>query len=76
VGGLDHLADEFVCFDDQKDLDTFFIFGENKTLKAFLVDNGGYDKLSAANKAYLNRGWLNMRGYDKGGAVVRGAIPV
>jgi hypothetical protein len=32
AGGLDRMADEYVCFDDDDKLETFFIFGESKTI--------------------------------------------
>jgi hypothetical protein len=69
AGGLDRMADEYVCFDDSKDLDTFFIFGKSETLKQFLIDQGGFAKLSPKNKKILNDGYLNVRGYDKGVAL-------
>jgi len=31
AGGLDHMADEYVCFDDRKDLGTFFIWRKQNT---------------------------------------------
>jgi len=69
AGGLDRMADEYVCFDDSKDLDTFFIFGKSETLKQFLIDQGGFAKLPPKSKKILNDGYLNMRGYDKGVAL-------
>lgn len=69
AGGLDRMADEYVCFDDSKDLDTFFIFGKSETLKQYMIDTGTFNKLSPRNKKFLNDGYLNMRGYDKGVAL-------
>ena len=66
VGGLDRMADEYVCFGDEPTLDTFFIFGRSDTLKQFLSDVGGYAKLPAKQKALLNKGFLTVRLYDKG----------
>jgi hypothetical protein len=66
AGGLDRMADGYVCFDDRPDLQTFFIFGESKTLKDFLIENRDFEKLPPREKAQFNRGFLNIRGYDKG----------
>lgn len=66
AGGLDRMADGYACFDDDPKLETFFIFGKSETLKQFLISNGGFKKLSKAQQAELNRGFLTTRGYDKG----------
>jgi hypothetical protein len=66
AGGLDRMADGYVCFDDRLELQTFFIFGESKVLKDFLIENRGFDELKPKWKAQINRGFLNVRGYDKG----------
>jgi hypothetical protein len=66
AGGLDRMADQYVCFDDDPTLNTFFIFAKSDTLKAFLESAGGYAKLSAKEKAQLTKGFLTVRGYDKG----------
>lgn len=66
AAGLDRMADGHVCFDDDPELKTFFIFGKSENLRQFLIDNGGYAKLSKANQKYLDKGFLIVRGYDKG----------
>lgn len=66
AGGLDRMADGYVCFDDDPELDTFFIFGKSETLKQFLISTGEFKKMSKTQQAELNRGFLNTRGYDKG----------
>jgi hypothetical protein len=66
AGGLDRMADGYVCFDDDPKLETFFIFGKSETLKQFLISEGEFKKMSKAQQAELNRGFLNTRGYDKG----------
>ena len=60
------MADGYACFDDDPTLTTFFIFGKSDTLKQFLESVGGYAKLSAREKAELTKGFLSVRGYDKG----------
>jgi hypothetical protein len=66
AGGLDRMADGYACFDDDPKLETFFIFGKSETLKQFLISTGDFKKMSKAQQADLNRGFLNTRGYDKG----------
>jgi hypothetical protein len=66
AGGLDRMADGYACFDDDPKLETFFIFGKSETLKQFLIFAGEFKKMSKAQQADFNRGFLNTRGYDKG----------
>ena len=66
AGGLDRMADAYACFDDDPKLETFFIFGKSESLKQFLISTGDFRKMSKAQQADLNRGFLNTRGYDKG----------
>lgn len=66
AGGLDRMADGYVCFDDSTALDTFFIFGKSETIKEFLEENGGMAKLPKAAQEDLNRPFLIVREYDKG----------
>ncbi|HYK36887.1 hypothetical protein [Alloacidobacterium sp.] len=66
AGGLDRMADGYVCFDDDPKLETIFIFGKSETLKQFLISTGEFKKMSKAQQAELNHGFLNTRGYDKG----------
>jgi hypothetical protein len=39
------MADAYVCFDDDEKLQTFFIFGESKTIREFMIADGTFDKL-------------------------------
>lgn len=71
AGGLDRMADMYVCFDDQPDLQTFFIFGESKILREFLIANGEFAKMPKKYQAELNKDYLIFRGYDKGVALSR-----
>lgn len=66
AGGLDRMADEFVCFDESPDLQTFFIVAKSDVLRDFLKTTGDYEKLPASDKAALSKGYLIVRGYDKG----------
>jgi hypothetical protein len=69
AGGLDRMADGYVCFDDDPKLDTFFIVAKSETLKQFLISTGDFKKMTKAQQAELNRGFLITRGYDKGVAL-------
>ena len=66
AGGLDRMADEYVCFDDNSSIQTFFIFTTSKTLREFFIAEGEFAKLPKAQRDELNRGFLILRGYDKG----------
>lgn len=69
AGGLDRMADAYVCFDDSSKLQTFFIYSRSETLLEFMRANGTLSKLSAAQRAALQKGFLIVRGYDKGVAL-------
>lgn len=50
AGGLDRVADGYVCFDDDSALSTFFIFGKSDTIKQFLESVGGYGMPNSQRK--------------------------
>lgn len=66
AGGLDRMADEYACFDDHEKLETFFIFGESKTIREFMVANGTFSKMSKNFQKQMKEDFLIMRGYDEG----------
>jgi hypothetical protein len=66
VGGLDRMADEYVCFDEDATNQNFFIFGQSKNLRQFMMENGTFEKLSKASQDNLKKDWLVVRGYAKG----------
>lgn len=66
AGGLDRMADEYVCFDDSQDLQTFFIVGNSDTVKWFLQHEGEFAKPPKSQQAELNRGFLIVHQYAKG----------
>lgn len=66
AGGLDRMADEYVCFDNSPELQTFFIFAKSDVLKQFLMDNGGFAKLPKSQQSVFSKGFLIVRGYHKG----------
>jgi hypothetical protein len=51
AGGLDRMADGEVCFDDDPKLDTFFIFGQSKHMREFMLMDGTFAKLSKPMQA-------------------------
>jgi hypothetical protein len=69
AGGLDRMADGYVCFDDDDKLETFFIFGESKAIREFMMANGGFGKMSKDFQQKLREDFLIVRGYDKGVAI-------
>lgn len=66
AGGLDRMADGFVCFDDDPQLQTFFIFGQSKTIREFMIADGSFAKMDKNFQERLQQDFLIVRGYDKG----------
>ena len=66
AGGLDRMADAYVCFDDDGKLDTFFIFAESKLLREFMIADGTFTKMKKDFQEKLKQDFLIVRGYDKG----------
>jgi len=66
AGGLDQMASGYVCFNEDADSKTFFIFAENRYLREYMISNGTFDKLSKAEQAVLKKDFLALRSYDKG----------
>lgn len=66
AGGLDNFADGEVCFDDDLKLDTFFIFGQSKHIREFMMMDGTFAKLSKPMQTKLKQDFLIARGYNKG----------
>ena len=69
AGGLDNMADGYACFDDDDKLETFFIFGESKTIREFMIADGSFGKMSRDFQQKLKKDFLIARGYDKGVAI-------
>jgi hypothetical protein len=70
--GLDGFADQYVCFDNDPNSDSFFIFAQSSILRDFLKINGGWNQLSKDEQALLNNDWLILRNYTKGVATAAG----
>ncbi len=69
AGGLDRMAAGYVCFDDDAKLDTFFILGQSKTIREFMIADGTFGKMSKDYQEKLKQDFLIVRGYDKGVAI-------
>jgi hypothetical protein len=66
AGGLDRMADEYVCFQDKQEATPFFIFGHSEIIREFLKANGQFSKLTKTQQRELSKSFLIMRGYNKG----------
>jgi hypothetical protein len=66
AGGLDRMADEYVCFDEDPTNENFFIFSQSKTLRDFLIADGTFSKFTKAQQDRLKKDWLAVHGYAKG----------
>lgn len=64
--GLDRGAARYVCFNENPDVRTFFVFTENRYLREYVISKRTFDKLSKAEQAELKKDYLIFRGYDKG----------
>ena len=69
AGGLDQILSHLVCFDDRRELDTFFIFTESKVIRDVMIADGSFDKAPKTLQAQLKKDFLIFRGYDKGVAL-------
>lgn len=66
AGGLSQIASHRVCFDDRKELDTFFLLIESRVIREIMVADGSFSKGSKAFQAELKKDFLFTKGYDKG----------
>jgi hypothetical protein len=66
AGGLDNMADMYVCFDDDEKLDTFFIFSQSKIIRQFMSSDGSLAKMPKKFQDEFKKEFLIVRQYDKG----------
>lgn len=66
AGGLDQLADEYVCFQDTPEVGTFFLAARTKDIREMLTADGSFAKLQKSSQAILSKEQLIVRGYAKG----------
>src|ERR1700730_17696129 len=69
AGGLDRMADRYVCFDDDPNIKTFFVFAESKYVREYMMADGTFSKLPKNYQAELKKDFVISRGYDKGVAL-------
>jgi len=66
AGGLDRMADRYVCFTDDPKHENFFIFGESKDVRESMMADGTFSKMPKAFQDRLKKDWLIVRPYIKG----------
>jgi len=66
AGGLDRFAAGEVCFDEDATNENFFIFGQSKHMREFMMADGTFQKLSNDMQVRLKKDFLIVRGYAKG----------
>lgn len=66
AGGLDRMADGHACFEDDPKAEAFFIFGQSKYIREFMVAGGMFSKLPKSVQQRMKKDFLIVRGYDKG----------
>lgn len=59
----------YVCFDDDEQLDTFFIFSESRVIREFMVGDGGFARMPKDFQERFKKDFLIVRQYDKGVAI-------
>jgi hypothetical protein len=69
AGGLDRMADRYVCFDDDPNIKTFFVFAESKYVHEYMMADGTFGKLPKSYQTELKKDFVISRGYDKGVAL-------
>jgi hypothetical protein len=62
AGGLDRMADESVCFADDKDNQNFFIFAQSSHMRELFKADGSFVKLPKATQDILKTDFLLVRG--------------
>jgi hypothetical protein len=66
AGGLDRIADFYVCFYDDVKNENFFIFADGKYLRDYMKKNGTFEKLPKPQQDLYNKDFLVFRSYAKG----------
>jgi hypothetical protein len=66
AGGLDRMGAEYACFKDDPQHDTFFIFGQSRTLRERMIAAGTFNPSHKVPKDAPKEDFLIVRGYQKG----------
>src|SRR5271169_105244 len=64
--GLNHMAGDHACFQDDPEFDSFFILGESKKLRDSMLANDTFSTLPEATQGLMKKDFLMVRGYAKG----------
>jgi hypothetical protein len=73
AGGLDRMADRYVCFTDDPKQENFFIFGESKDIRESMMADGKFAKMQKAFQDQFRKDWVNASLQQ--GSSVRARIP-
>src|SRR5207245_7578863 len=66
AGGLDRMADEYVCFQEDSKVENFFIFGQSKSIRQLMIEHHTFNKMPKATQEQFKKEFLIMRSYRKG----------
>lgn len=65
AGGLDRMADEYVCFREDQE-PNFFTLALSKDIREFMMADGSFSKLPKALQDGMKKDFVAVRGYAKG----------
>jgi len=66
VGALDHIAGDHACFQDDPNIDSFFVLRESKNLRDSMLASDTFSKLPKETQGLMKKEFLMVRGYAKG----------
>jgi hypothetical protein len=66
AGGLDQIVSHWVCFDDRKESENFFLFTESKVIREVMMSDGSFSRAPKILQDSLKKDFLFFRGYNKG----------
>jgi hypothetical protein len=66
AGGLDHMAGDHACFQDDPNVDSFFVLRESKNLRDSMLANDTFSQLPEATQRLMKKDFVMVRGYAKG----------
>jgi hypothetical protein len=66
AGGLDQVVSHWVCFDDRKESENFFLFTESKVIREVMMADGSFYRAPKGLQDSLKKDFLFFRGYNKG----------
>ena len=66
AGALGKVLSDRVCFFDDPEADTFFMFTESKVIRENMIADGSFAKAPNSLRTQLKANFLIFRGYNKG----------